>query len=59
MKWAGDVGCRWEMRNAYGVLIQTPEGKKPLGRPRNRWQNNIKMDIKEIECEDMELIHLS
>ena len=47
------------MRNAYGVLIQMPEEKRPLGRPRNRWKNNIKMDIKEIECEDMELIHLS
>jgi hypothetical protein len=59
MKWTGHVGCRWEMRIAYGVLIQRPEGKRPRGRLRNRWKNNIKMDIKEIECEDMELIHLS
>jgi len=58
MKWVGHVGCRGEMRNAYRVLVQWPEGKRPLGRPRYRWKNNIKMAIKEIECEGMELIHL-
>jgi hypothetical protein len=38
-----------EKRNAYRLLERTPEGKKPLGRPRSRWIDNIKMDLLEIE----------
>jgi hypothetical protein len=34
----------WEKRNAYGILVGKPEGKRPLGRPRHRWVDNIKMD---------------
>jgi hypothetical protein len=37
-----------EMRNAYRILVGKPEGKRPLGRPRRRWVNNIKMDLGEI-----------
>jgi hypothetical protein len=59
MKWAGHVGCRGEKRNAYRVFVEWPEGKRPLGRLRHRWKYNIKMDIKEIECEGMDMIHLS
>jgi hypothetical protein len=36
-----------ERRGAYGVLVQTPEGKRPLGRPRHRWEDNIKIDLQE------------
>jgi hypothetical protein len=37
------------MTNAHAILVGRPEGKKPLGRPRHRWEDNIKMDIREIE----------
>jgi hypothetical protein len=37
-----------ETRNAYGILVEKPEGSKPLGRPRHRWKDNIKTDLKEI-----------
>jgi hypothetical protein len=38
-----------EKRNAYRILVGTPEGKRPLGRPRRRWEDNIRMDLREIE----------
>jgi hypothetical protein len=41
-----------EVRNAYAVLVGKPEEKRPLGRPRHRWENNIEMDLKEIGCYD-------
>jgi hypothetical protein len=37
-----------EKRNAYRILVGKPEGKRPLGRPRRRWVNNIKLDLREI-----------
>jgi hypothetical protein len=37
-----------EKRNAYGILVGKPEGKRPLGRPRSRWVDNIKMDLGEV-----------
>ena len=42
------VSCMWERRGAYRVLVGKPEGKEPLGRPRRRWDNNIKMDLEEV-----------
>jgi hypothetical protein len=42
-----------ERRNAYRILVGTPEGQRPLGRPRRRWVDNIKMDLREIECGGM------
>jgi len=38
-----------ERRGVYGVLLGKPEGKRPLGRPRRRWEDNIKMDLQEVE----------
>jgi hypothetical protein len=38
----------WERRNAYRILVRKPEGKRPLGRPRRRWVDNIKMDLREV-----------
>ena len=58
MRWAGDVACMGEGRGVHRVLVGKPEGKKPLGRPRRRWEDNIKMDLQEVGggCEDwMEL----
>jgi hypothetical protein len=40
-------------RNAYGILVGKPEGRRPLGRPRRRWMNNIKMDLRGIEWDGM------
>ena len=43
MRWAGHVACMGEERGAYRVLVWKPEGKRPLGRPRRRWMDNIGM----------------
>jgi hypothetical protein len=45
MRWAGHVARIGETRDAYRILVGKPEGKRPLGRPRRRWVNNIKMDL--------------
>jgi hypothetical protein len=43
----------------YRVLVGKPEGKRPLGRPRRRWEDNIKMDLQEVGCEGMDWIELA
>jgi hypothetical protein len=48
MRWAGHVAHMGEKRGAYGILVGRPEGRRPLGRPRHRWENNIKMDLQEV-----------
>jgi hypothetical protein len=48
MRWAGHVACMGERRSAYRILVGLAEGKRPLGRSRHRWEDNIKMDIREI-----------
>jgi hypothetical protein len=48
-----------EVRGAYNILVGRPEGRRPLGRPRRRWEDNIKMNLREIEFGDVDLIHLS
>jgi hypothetical protein len=48
MRWAGHVARMGEKRNAYRLLVGKPGGKRPLGRPRRRWVNNIKMDLGEV-----------
>jgi hypothetical protein len=45
MRWAGHVERMGEKRNAYRLLVGKPEGKRPLGRPRRRWVDNIRMDL--------------
>jgi hypothetical protein len=49
IRWAGHVARMGDRRGAYRVFIARPEGKKPLGRPRRRWENNIKKDLKDVE----------
>jgi hypothetical protein len=46
-----------EVRGAYNILVGSPEGRRPLGRPRRRWEDNIKMDLREIGFGDVDLIH--
>jgi hypothetical protein len=48
MRWAGHVACMGEGRGVYMVLVGRPESKRPLGKPRCRWEDNIKMDLREI-----------
>jgi hypothetical protein len=54
MRGVGHVACMGERRGAYRVLVGKPEGKRPLGRPRHRWEANIKTDLQEVECEGMD-----
>jgi hypothetical protein len=48
VRWAGHIARMGEKRNAYRILVRKPEGKRPLGRPRRGWVDNIKMDLREI-----------
>jgi hypothetical protein len=48
MRWTGHVACMGEDRGVYRVLVGKPKGKRPLGRPRRRWENNIKLDLQEV-----------
>jgi len=50
MRWAGHVARVGERRGVYRVLVGKPEGKRPLGRPRRRWEVNIKVDLQEVGC---------
>ena len=59
MRWVGHVARMGEERGVYRVLVGKPEGKKPLGRPRRRWVDNIRMDLREVECGYMEWIGLA
>ncbi|KAJ4431486.1 hypothetical protein ANN_20084 [Periplaneta americana] len=59
LRWAGHIACMGESRNAYRVLVGRPEGKRPLGRPRRRWEDNIKMNLREVEYDDREWINLA
>ena len=59
MRWAGHVARMGEGRGVYRVLVGKPEGKRPLGRPRHRWEDNIKMDLQEVGCGGMDWIELA
>jgi hypothetical protein len=48
MRWAGHVARMGAKRNAYRILVGKPEGKRPLGKPRRKWVNNVKIDLIEI-----------
>jgi hypothetical protein len=58
MRWAGHVACMEEGRSVYGVLVGRPEGRRPPGRPRRRWEDNIKMDVREIGIDGANWIRL-
>jgi hypothetical protein len=59
MRWAGHVARMGEKRNAYRLLVRKPEGKRPLGRPRRRWVENIRMDLGEVRWGDVDWIGLA
>jgi hypothetical protein len=48
MRWAGLVACMGEKREVYKVLVGKPKGKKPLGRPRHKWEDGIRIDLGEF-----------
>jgi hypothetical protein len=57
MIWAGHVARMREVRGAYNILVGKPERRRPLGRPRRKWEDNIKMDLREIGFGDVDWIH--
>ena len=59
LRWAGHTARMEQSRNAYRLLVRKPEGKRPLGRPRRRWEDNIKMDLREVGCDPEEWIYLA
>jgi hypothetical protein len=59
MRWADHVARIGEKRNAYRLLVRKPEGKRPLGRPRRRWADNIRMDFGEVGWSDVDWIGLA
>jgi hypothetical protein len=46
--WVGHVACMGEVRGAYRILVGRPEGRRPLGRPTRRWEDNVNMDLQEV-----------
>jgi len=54
MRWTEHVACVGESRGVYRIFWGKPEGKRPLGRPRCRWEDNIKMDLQEVGCGGMD-----
>jgi hypothetical protein len=59
MRWAGHVAQTGEGRDVHRVLVGKLERKRPLGRPRRRWEDNIKMDLQEVGCGGMDWIELA
>jgi hypothetical protein len=56
MRWAEHVARMGDSRCVYRVLVGKPEGKRPLGKPRHRWEDDIKMDLQEVGCGVMDWI---
>jgi hypothetical protein len=59
MRWAGHVARMRERRGAHRILVGRPEGRRPLGRPRHRWEDNIKMDLQEVGWGGMDCIDMA
>jgi hypothetical protein len=59
MRWVRHVVCVGEIRNAYKILVGKPDGKRPFRRPRHRWEDNIKIDLRERDLECVDWIRLA
>jgi len=59
MRWAGHVARMVEERVVYSVLLGNPEGRRSLGRPRRRWEDNIRIYLQEVGCGGMDWIELA
>ena len=58
-RWAGHIARMGKRRGVYRIFVGKPEGKRPLGRPRSRWDDNIKMEFQEVGCGDMDWIDVA
>jgi hypothetical protein len=59
IRWEGHIARLGESRGAYRSLVEKPQGKRQLLRPRCRWEDNIKMDLQELGCDDMDWIDVA
>jgi hypothetical protein len=59
MRWAGHVSRIWARTDVYRILVGKPEGKRSLGRPRSRWEENINNNLQEMGCGDMDWMELA
>jgi len=59
MRWTGHVAPMGEGRGTCRDFVGKPEGKRPLGSPRHRWEDNVKLDLQEMECDGMDWIELA
>jgi len=59
MGWAGHVACMGERRSVYRVLVGKPQRKRQFGRPRRRWEDNIRMDLQVVGCRGMDWIDMA
>jgi hypothetical protein len=59
MRWVGHIACMGERRGVYRVLLWKPEGKRLFGRPRRRWEDNIRMDLQKVGYGGMDWIELA
>jgi hypothetical protein len=59
IRWAERVALMGDMRNAYRLLVGKPGGKRPLGRPKHRWEDNIRRNLREIGWEVVDWMHLA
>jgi hypothetical protein len=59
LRWAGHVARMGKRKGAYRALVGKPEGRRPLGRPRRRWEDNIKMNLREVGWGGMDWINLA
>jgi hypothetical protein len=59
MRLARHVARMGNVRGVYGVLVGKPGGRRPLGRPRRRWEDNVRMDLQEVGCEGVDWILLA
>jgi hypothetical protein len=58
MRWGGHVACIGELRSTYKTMVETPQGKRPLGRPQHKWEENIIKYFRETGCEVVDWIKL-
>jgi hypothetical protein len=59
MRWAEHVARMGEESNSYRLLVGKPDGNRPLGRPKHRWVDNMKMDLREVGWGDVDWVHLA
>jgi hypothetical protein len=59
MRWVGHVVRMGDETGVYRILVGRPQKERPFGRPRRRWENNIKLDLQAVECGDMDRVYLA